>query len=130
MSENHKVVEACTDWLPLSFFFFWHWHGGVLLLKCFWTGGDGAAPSDQAEALVLLHGLSEAAAQDLFGLVAGHVQQVVAGVRHRQVVLLRRGGLDDDAQALHAMDGDAVAAGQEHCSWQRVSQSENVAAVI
>lgn len=92
--------------------FFWHWHGGVLLLKCFWTGGwDGAAPSDQAEALVLLHGLSEAAAQDLFGLVAGHVQQVVAGVRHRQVVLLRRGGLDDDAQALHAMDGDAVAAG-------------------
>lgn len=52
----------------------------------------------------------------LFGLVAGHVQQVVAGVRHRQVVLLGRGGLDDDAQALHAVDGDPVAAGQEHCS--------------
>lgn len=52
----------------------------------------------------------------LFGLVAGHVQQVVAGVRHGQVVLLGRGGLDDDAQALHAVDGDPVAAGQEHCS--------------
>ena len=48
-------------------------------------------------------------------MVAGHVQQVVAGVGHRQVVLLGRGGLDDDAQALHAVDGDAVAAGQEHC---------------
>lgn len=51
----------------------------------------------------------------LFGLVAGHVQQVVAGVRHGQVVLLGRGGLDDDTQALHAVDGDPVAARQEHC---------------
>lgn len=39
---------------------------------------------------------------------------------HRQVVLLRRGGLDDDAQALHAVDGDPVAAGQEH--WRRRGQ--------
>lgn len=72
-------------------------------------------PSDQAKALVLLHGLGEAAADDLFGLIAGHVQQVVAGVGHRQVVLRRRGGLDDDAQALHAVDGDPVAAREENC---------------
>lgn len=85
-----------------------------MLLKCIKTAAH-LPSSDQAEALVLLHGLSEAAAQDLFGLVAGHVEQVVAGVGHWQVVLLRRGGLDDDAQALHAVDGDAVAAGQEHC---------------
>lgn len=37
-------------------------------------------------------------------------------MRHRKVVLLGRGGLDDNAQALHAVDGDPVAAGQEHCS--------------
>lgn len=72
-------------------------------------------PSDQAKALVLLHGLGEATADDLFGLIAGHVQQVVAGVGHRQVVLRRRGGLDDDAQALHAVDRDPVAAGEENC---------------
>lgn len=36
-----------------------------------------------------------------------------------QVVLLGGGGLDDDAQALHAVDGDAVTAGQEHCRWTR-----------
>lgn len=60
----------------------------------------------------------------LFGLVAGHVQQVVAGVRHGQVVLLGRGGLDDDAQALHAVDGDPVAARQEHCSARERFQKE------
>lgn len=79
-------------------------------------GGVRLGPSDQAEALILLHGLREPAAHRLFGLVAGHVQQVVAGVRHGQVVLLGRGGLDDDAQALHAVDGNPVAARQEHCS--------------
>lgn len=83
-------------------------------LKCIKTAADPPS-SDQAEALVLLHSLSETAAQDLFGLVAGHVEQVVAGVSHRQVVLLRCGGLDDDAQAFHAVDGDTVAPGQEHC---------------
>lgn len=72
-------------------------------------------PSDQAKAFVLLHGLGEAASEDVFGLVAGHVQQVVAGVGHRQVVFRRRGGLDDDAQALHAVDRNPVAAGEEHC---------------
>lgn len=77
----------------------------------------GVCPSDQAETLVLLHGLCEATAEDVFGLVAGHVQQVVAGVGHRQVVLLRRGGLDHDVQALHAMDRNPVAAGEEH--WRR-----------
>lgn len=70
--------------------------------------------SDQAEALVLLHSLSQSMAQDLFALVAGHVQQVVAGVGHGQVMFTHRGGLDDDSQALHAVDGDAVAACQEH----------------
>lgn len=34
---------------------------------------------------------------------------------HRQVVLLGRGGLDDDTQALHAVDGNTIAASQEHC---------------
>lgn len=53
-------------------------------------------------------------AQDLFALVAGHVQQVVAGVGHGQVMFTHRGGLDDDSQAFHAVDGDAVAARQEH----------------
>lgn len=91
----------------------WHSRGGVLLLKC--VKSTLGLPSDQAEALVLLHGLSEAAAQDLFGLVAGHVQQVVACVGHGQVVLLCCGRLDDDAQALHAVDGNAVTTGQEHC---------------
>lgn len=85
-----------------------------MLLKCIKTAADLLPSSDQAEALVLLHGLSETAAQDFFGLVAGHVQKVVAGVGHRQVVLLGCGGLDDDAQALHAVDGDAIAARQEY----------------
>lgn len=40
-------------------------------------------------------------------------------MRHRQVVLLGRGGLDDNAQALHAVDGDPVAAGQEHCGFKQ-----------
>lgn len=66
-----------------------------MLLKCIRTAA-ALRPSDQAEALVLLHSLSEATAQDLFGLVAGHVEQVVAGVGHRQIVLLRCGGLDDN----------------------------------
>lgn len=92
-----------------------------MLLKCIKTAAElppnppPGLSSHQAEALVLLHGLSEAAAKDLFGLVAGHVEQVVAGVGHWQVVLLRCGGLDDDTQALHAVDRDPVAAGQEHC---------------
>lgn len=85
-----------------------------MLLKCIKTAANPRS-SDQAEALILLHSLSEAAAQDLFGLVAGHVEQVVAGVGNRQVVFLRCGGLDDDTQALHAVDGDPVAASQEHC---------------
>jgi len=65
-----------------------------LLLKC--VEALLGLPSDQAEALVLLHCLSETAVQDLFGLVAGHVEQVVAGVGYRQIVLLCCGGLDDD----------------------------------
>ena len=36
---------------------------------------------------------------------------------HGQIVLLGRRGLDGDAKALHAMDGDAVAARQEY--WER-----------
>lgn len=75
--------------------------------------------------MVLLHGLGEATAEDLFGLVAGHVQQVVAGVGHRQVVLLRRGGLDDDAQALHAVDRNPVAASEEHCKRDNRTKAEN-----
>lgn len=85
----------------------------------------GPQRSDQAEALVLLHGLREAVAQRLFGAVAGHVQQVVAGVRHRQVVLLGRGGLDDDVQAGHAVDGNAVAACQEHCGGREIREQRD-----
>lgn len=87
---------------------------GVLLLKCLQASVQ-RCPSDQAKALVLLHGLGEATAEDLFGLIAGHVQQVVAGVGHRQVVFLRRGGLDGNAQALHAVDRNPVAASEENC---------------
>lgn len=96
----------------------WHSQRGVLLLKCVEASSQTPPDpsSDQAEAFVLLHSLSEATAQDLFGLVAGHVEKVVAGVGDRQVVLLCGGGLDDNTKALHAVDGDAVAAGQEHCS--------------
>lgn len=80
-----------------------------MLLKCI-TAAAAPRSSDQTEAFVLLHGLGEAAAEDLFGPVAGHVEQVVAGVGHRQVVFLRHCGLDNDAEALHAVDGDPVAA--------------------
>lgn len=93
-----------------------------MLLKCIKTAAD-LRPSDQAETLVLLHSLSEAAAQDLFGLVAGHVEQVVAGVGHRQIVLLRCGGLNDNTHALHAVDGDPVAARQEHLQARDTRQS-------
>lgn len=95
-----------------------------MLLKC--IEAPLGLGSYQAEALILLHSLSEAAAQDLFGLVAGHVQEVVAGVGHGQVVLLGRGGLDDDAQALHAVDGDTIAAGEEHCSQETQNSKEEM----
>lgn len=71
--------------------------------------------SGQAEALVVVDGLHEAGAEDLLAAVLGQVQQVVAGVGHGQVLLPAGRRLDDDAQAGHAVDGNAVAARQEHC---------------
>lgn len=70
--------------------------------------------SHQAEAFVLLDGACEPRAQRLFAPVARQVQQVVAGVSDGQEVLLRRRGLDDDAKAGHAVNGDPVAACEEH----------------
>lgn len=63
----------------------------------------------------MVDGLHEAGAEDLLAAVLGQVQQVVAGVSHRQVLLPAGRRLDDDAQAGHAVDGNAVAARQEHC---------------
>lgn len=70
--------------------------------------------SHQAEAFVLLDGAREPQAQRLSAPVARQVQQVVAGVSDGQEVLVRRRGLDDDAQAGHAVDGDPVTACEEH----------------
>lgn len=75
--------------------------------------------SGQAEALVVVDGLHEAGAEDLLAAVLGQVQQVVAGVSHGQVLLPAGRRLDDDAQAGHAVDGNAVAARQEHCERHR-----------
>lgn len=79
----------------------------------------GPVGSGQAEALVVVDGLHEAGAEDLLAAVLGQVQQVVAGVSHGQVLLPAGRRLDDDAQAGHAVDGNAVAARQEHCGEHR-----------
>lgn len=71
--------------------------------------------SGQAEALIVVDGLHEAGTEDLLAAVLGQVQQVVAGVSHGQVLLPTGRRLDDDAQAGHAVDGNAVTARQEHC---------------
>lgn len=67
----------------------------------------------------MVDGLHEAGTEDLLAAVLGQVQQVVAGVGHGQVLLPAGRRLDDDAQAGHAVDGDAVAARQEHCRGTR-----------
>lgn len=71
-------------------------------------------PLGQAEALVVVDGLCQACAQGLFAAVLGQVEEVVAGVSHRQVLLPAGRGLDDNPQTGHAVDGDTVAARQKH----------------
>lgn len=52
--------------------------------------------SGQTKALVVVKGLCEPCAQDLFAAVLGQVKKVVASVGHRQVLLPAGCGLDDD----------------------------------
>lgn len=86
-----------------------------------WTwrkeGESGASwgASGQAEPLVVVKGLGQPCTQDLFAAVLGEVKKVVASVGHGQVLLPAGCGLDDNLQAGHAVDGDAIAACQEHC---------------
>lgn len=82
--------------------------------------------SHQAEAFVLLDGTSEPRVQGLLGPVARQVQQVVAGVSYGKEVLLCWCGLDDDAQAGHAVDGDPVTACEEHWAENRGIVSINI----
>lgn len=70
--------------------------------------------SGQTKPLVVVQGLGQPSTQDLFAAVLGKVKKVVASVGHRQVLLSTGCGLDDDLQARHAIDGDPVAACQEH----------------
>lgn len=67
----------------------------------------------------MVDGLHQPGTEDLLAAVLGQVQEVVAGMCHGQVLLPTGGGLDDDAQAGHAIDGNAVAARQEHWEKQR-----------
>ena len=62
----------------------------------------------------MIDGLHQSGAEDLLAAVLGQVQEIVAGMRHGQVLLPAGGGLDDDAQAGHAVDGNAVTARQKH----------------
>lgn len=70
--------------------------------------------SGQTKALVVVQGLGQPCTQDLFAAVLGEVEKVIASVGHRQVLLPAGCGLDDHLQAGHAVDGDPVAACQEH----------------
>lgn len=72
-------------------------------------GGSG-----QTKPLVVVQGLGQPRTQDLFAAVLRKVKKVVASVGDRQVLLSTGCGLDDDLQARHAIDGDPVAACQEH----------------
>lgn len=55
--------------------------------------------SSQAEALIVINGLHQPGAEDLLAAVLGQVQEIVAGVRHGQVLFPAGCGLDDDAKA-------------------------------
>lgn len=55
--------------------------------------------SSQAEALIVIDGLHQPGTEDLLAAVLGQVQEIVAGVRHGQVLLPAGCGLDDDAKA-------------------------------
>lgn len=73
------------------------------------------AGSGQTKPLVVVQGLRQPRAQDLLAAVLGKVEEVVARVGHRQVLLPAGCGLNDDLQARHAVDGNPIAARQEHC---------------
>lgn len=79
-------------------------------------GGSGASRgSGQTEPLVVVQGLGQPRPQGLFAAVFGEIEEVIASVGHRQVLLPAGRGLDDNLQARHAIDGDPIAARQEHC---------------
>ena len=61
-----------------------------------------------------MDGLHELLLQQLFTAVLGQVQQVKAGVRNRQVLIPSSRRLNDQSEALHSQDGNAVTSGQEH----------------
>lgn len=67
----------------------------------------------------MIDGLHQPGAEDLLAAVLGQVQEIVAGVGHGQVLLSTGRGLDDNAQAGHAVDGNAVTARQKHWENQR-----------
>lgn len=67
----------------------------------------------------MIDGLHQPGAEDLLAAVLGQVQEIVAGVGHGQVLLSAGSGLDDNAQAGHAVDGNAVTARQKHWENQR-----------
>lgn len=71
--------------------------------------------SGQTEPLVVVQGLGQPCTQDLFAAVFGEIEKVIASVGHRQVLLPAGCGLDDNLQARHAVDGNPIAACQEHC---------------
>lgn len=65
----------------------------------------------------MLDGLQQLAAQHGGAGVLGQIQQVEAGMGYRQVLLTSTRGLDDQLQALHAQDGDAVTSCKEHYTY-------------
>lgn len=88
-----------------------------------WTlrkeGKRGASweASGQTKALIVVKGLGQPCTQDLLAAVLGEIEEVVASVGHRQVLLPAGCGLDDNLQARHAIDGNPVAACQKH--WEK-----------
>lgn len=52
--------------------------------------------SGQTKPLIVVKGLGQSCTQNLFAAVLGEVEQVVASVGHRQVLLPTGRGLDDD----------------------------------
>lgn len=85
-----------------------------------WTlrkGGKSGAhcgASSQTKPFIVVKGLGQPCAQDLFAAVFGEIKKVVASVGHGQVLLAAGCGLDDNLQARHAIDGNAIAAREEH----------------
>lgn len=69
--------------------------------------------SGQTKPLIVVKGLGQPCTQDLFAAVLGEIEEVVASVGHRQILLSTGCGLDDNLQARHAIDGNPITACQE-----------------